>query len=207
MSARKLTATVVVLTVIWSGALALTGAPAFGAVAHKLLPLSFGEFTKATDVTVDQANGNVYVTDSGANQVDVFGAEGGSPVGGIKTPLTGTGMEPSPMFDFHGEPSAVAIDESGGTSNGDLYVSDTDHNVVEKFKLGALGGYEYVCEFTGYGKGCWKNLPKNPRGRNQRAWLWIPAGMCMSRALVRERAQWTCSTPKATMSRRLRVAR
>jgi DNA-binding beta-propeller fold protein YncE len=128
--------------------------PANAAIGHKLLStFGSGLFTKATDVTVDQTNDNVYVTDSGANSgaglIDVFGAEGGPPADGIETPLAGI---PAP-FHFGGEPSAVAVDEASGY----LYVADARNNVVDKFTLNPLRHkYEYICQFSGFGSGCVK---------------------------------------------------
>ncbi len=140
------------------GALTLPVTPADAAIGHNLV-LTFGSFTKPTDVTVAQSSGNVYVTDSGANVIDVFGAEGGSPVG-VLSPLTGSGAPKE--FHFGGEPSQVAIDESSDLSHGDLYVSDAKNNVVDKFKPNGSGGYEYLCQFTGYGKGCVEKPTEEP---------------------------------------------
>ncbi len=138
-------------------------APVGAAVGHKLL-FTFGSFTKPMNVTVHQTSENVYVTDSGANVVDVFSAGGTAP-SGILTPLTGPAELP---FSFGGEPSAVAIDESAEPSDlsrGDLYVSDAGHGVVDKFKLNISGEYEYVCRFTGYGQGCVEKPTESPSWR------------------------------------------
>jgi hypothetical protein len=133
-----------------------------GAATSYRLTTTFGEFTTPTDVTVDQANGNVYVTNSKANVIDILSSEGGSPAGGMVTPLTGTGLAPEPLFHFGGEPSEVAIDESGGPSSRALYVSDAKHNVVDKFALNGSHEYEYICRFTGYGKSCLKEPAEAP---------------------------------------------
>jgi DNA-binding beta-propeller fold protein YncE len=133
------------------GVLVLHTAPVGAAISHKPTGLTFGTFTKPTDVTVDQSNGNVYVTDSGGNVVKIFGAEGGSPVGGVPEQFNGAPKN----FSFSGEPSQVAIDESGGASNRDVYVSDAGNNVVDKFQLNmSTHEYVYLCQFTGYGNGC-----------------------------------------------------
>jgi hypothetical protein len=140
-----------------ASALLLHVAPAGAAIGYKQLPLTFGSsvLVRPTSLTVEQANGNVYVTSNGSNELDLFGMEGGSPAGGLITPITGPTELP---FHFGGEePSEVAIDESdesGDPSNGDLYVSDSRNGVVDKFKPTGLGGYTYVCRFVGYGQGC-----------------------------------------------------
>jgi hypothetical protein len=147
------TASLGIALALIASALLLHMAPARAAVGYKQLPLTFGSsiLVKPTDLAVDQATGNIYVTSSGSNELDLFGLEGGSPTGGLITPITGPTELP---FLFEGEPSEVAIDESGGPSNGDLYVSDAKHNVVDKLKPTGLGEYIYVCRFVGYGQGC-----------------------------------------------------
>ncbi len=131
--------------------LALGASSANAATPVLLNTFGIGSFAHPTGVTVDQSgagvSGNVLVADGGSNErVDLFGPEGGAPLGGLATPLSHT-------FDFGEEPAGVAIDNSGGPSNGDLYVDDVEHNVIQKFQL--VGGtYEYVCEIGGYGGGC-----------------------------------------------------
>jgi hypothetical protein len=125
--------------------------PANAAITYALTS-EFGSFERPTGVTVDQLTGNLYVADSKANVVDILGSEGGSPVGGLISPLTG-GSEH--LFNFARFPNGMAIDESGGSSNRDLYVDDSGHGVVDKFQLnGITHEYEYVCQFTGVGEGC-----------------------------------------------------
>ena len=137
------------------GALAWCANPAAGAPV--LLTRFDGSgigtsFVHPTGVAVDQSaaavSGNVLVVDGGSNeQVDILGPEGEPPLGGISvTQLTDS-------FNFAEEPAGVAIDDSGGPSNGDIYVDDVENNLIKKFRL-AAGGYEYVCEIAGYGSGC-----------------------------------------------------
>lgn len=58
-------------------------------------------------------------------------------------------------FNFANLRSQTAIDESGGPSNHDLYVSQANNPAVDKFALNSLTHtYEYVCQLTGLGKGC-----------------------------------------------------
>jgi len=136
--------------------------PAYAVGAHVLRSEFNGskteahEFKRPKDVTVDQRTGNVFVTDSGRNVIDGFNAAGEAPAGSPPQ-LTGL-VPPAPPSSFHfeGEPSQVAVDESvGGFSSGDVYVSDSKNGVVDKFKLNGAGTqYEYVCQLTGYEKGC-----------------------------------------------------
>jgi hypothetical protein len=111
-----------------------------------------------TGVGVDQETGNVFVADSGAGVVDVFGAEGGSPTVGVPSQITG--------FEFGGEPAGLGVDNScyyhvprlSGSecelvdpSNGDVYVANTEANAVDKLKLNVLSEkYEVVESFGGF---------------------------------------------------------
>ncbi len=122
------------------GALTLSVVPASAAITHKYSGSSFGPtgpgsvFSEPQNVAVDQATGDVYVVDVGTDSVYKFDSAGdpvsfsasGLPyVSGNQ--LTGTPTEP---FSF---PSAsvlqgsaatqVAVDSSGGPTNGDIYVT------------------------------------------------------------------------------------
>jgi len=129
------------------GGLALSAAPAGAFSGYAFIPPAFGSFTYATGVGVDPANGNVYVANGGgAEVVDVFGAEGGSPAGSGPPTLTGA-KTPAGAFEFGSEPTGVSVDSSGN-----VYVTDVKHNVVDKFKLNGAHEYEYVSQLTGFGE-------------------------------------------------------
>lgn len=119
-------------------------APASAFEGYVPVEPEFGSFSDATGIAVDQANGNVYVVDSEANDVQVFGAEGGTPAGGGPSSFTGT-SNPSEGFAFKREPAGPAA------SNGVVYIPDVGHNVVDKFALNGAHEYEYLCEFAGTG--------------------------------------------------------
>ncbi len=106
-------------------------------------------FENPTGVAVNQATGNVYVADSATNEVRIFGAEGGTPAGGVPTHIAGLEFGAS-------EPEAVAVDDScfahhlSGSaceafdpSNGVVYVAESHGGGVAKFNLNA-GQYEQV---------------------------------------------------------------
>jgi hypothetical protein len=107
-------------------------------------------FTHPTGVAVDQETGNVYVTDAGADVVDVFGAEGGSPAGGAPAQITGLELN-------SGEPQEVAVDNSCylhkpeqltetttptcktfDPSNGDVYVAEEPAHAIARLKLNPI---------------------------------------------------------------------
>ncbi len=141
------------------------------------LPLPFSPFGYMGEqgqggIAVDQSNGNVYaVVKELAGEVRVFGPEGGSPVGGAPSSLTGSNT-PRGEFGLFGNGSSPAVDSACylqklgeprcsevDPSDGDIYVPAA--GVVDKFKVNALKEYEYLCQFIGYtaagGSECFKD--------------------------------------------------
>jgi hypothetical protein len=90
----------------------------------------------------------VYVADTNNARVVEFGADGGfvrafgADVGGSGVDVCTTGCVAGTPGTAAGEfttPTFIAIDNSGGPSDGDVYVGDTTNNVVQKFAAnGAL---------------------------------------------------------------------
>jgi hypothetical protein len=110
------------------------------------LQSSFGAFVRPQAITVDQSTGDVYVLDAGTANVQRFDADGDP------TAFTATGSNvldgsttPQGAFSFD-SPSGgaqIAVDNSGGATDGDIYVvssgSDAFHGVIDIF--GATGAY------------------------------------------------------------------
>jgi hypothetical protein len=107
---------------------------------------SFGSFTGQDPraITVDQSNGDIYVVSTATNKVSRFNASGlpknftAGPDAGTNT-LTGLGFQNFPSLD------QVAIDNSGGPSNGNIYVTQSGAGAVKVFAssgapLGTLNG-------------------------------------------------------------------
>jgi phosphodiesterase/alkaline phosphatase D-like protein len=112
-----------------------------------------GEFKEPQGVAVDQASEDVYVVDEGNNRVEVFGSGGafehqfnGTEIDGAPA---GAGKEAPAKLS---QPRSIAIDDScfyhglsagacasAYPSNGDLYVSDLAHSVIDK--LSPTGEY------------------------------------------------------------------
>ncbi|MGC2374393.1 MAG: hypothetical protein WA484_11020 [Solirubrobacteraceae bacterium] len=177
MSARRAVCMSVSLAVSLGVVFCLVSVPAFAVLGHARPSFSpFGSFVRATRLAIDQSDGNVFVADSNANDVRVFNAEGGTPAGGIPAELTGAQTPAGSFADdkeylapgiavdsaCHQQGLAGAACTSFDLSNGNIYVSDLGHNVVDKFRINALNEYEYVCQFTGYGftgSACLKNEP------------------------------------------------
>jgi hypothetical protein len=141
-----------------SGALALvvvlvlSAAPAIAFTTREPLPFSpidgssTGEnFRFPTGIAVDETTGNIFVNDvtSEGNVTDVFGAEGGLPLG-VASPYQITG------FTFTFERSSVAVDNSATSpSKGTLYVVDVRGNAVKKYTLSPITEtYEAAGELT-----------------------------------------------------------
>ena len=100
---------------------------------------NFGSFGNATALAVEHEHGDVYVLDAAANAVERFDSAG-NPVNFTKGPNPGTdrltGDETSAgsfeelFFGFLPFPTQLAVDQT----NGDLYVPDFNHSVVDEFK-------------------------------------------------------------------------
>ncbi len=83
-----------------------------------------GGFQNPLGVAVNQTTGNVYVSDYSSGMVDQFNAAG-SYVSQIAIP--------------GGNPYFVAVDNSAGSSHGDVYVAGSASNVIYKFEALANG--------------------------------------------------------------------
>lgn len=100
-------------------------------------------------VAVDEANGNVFLNDgqvfggSGGNVTDVFGAEGGIPIG-VAAPYQITG------FNFGPNVTDVAVDNAvGSPSRGTVYVADQGNGAVRRFvRDTATESYEPAGQLT-----------------------------------------------------------
>ena len=125
---------------------------ATAAQAQLFLPLgSFGsqgsgsgQFQTPIGVAVDQTSGDVYVADSGNARVQKFDGTGGfiaawgygvtdgTAVSQVCTSTCQAGIPGSGAGQFS-NPTSIAVDSSGGPSNGDVYVGDSGNQVVLKF--------------------------------------------------------------------------
>ena len=100
-------------------------------------------FSKATALAIEHSSGDLYVLDSGTGMVEKFNAEG-NPVNFTAGSGKGTnqldGSETpagsfAPSYGGFVYPTQLGLNQS----NGDFYVPDTSHNVVDKFS--ASGEY------------------------------------------------------------------
>ncbi|MGA9876951.1 MAG: hypothetical protein WBQ21_14205 [Solirubrobacteraceae bacterium] len=105
--------------------------------------LGSGEFEKPHGIAVNDTTGDVYVVDQGNNRVQEFNSTGTA----ILTEFNGS-VSPTGAFS---EPTQIAVDNSGNPlmdeSEGDVYVVDRGHGVIDKFDssgtyLGQLTGVD-----------------------------------------------------------------
>jgi hypothetical protein len=144
------------------GALAFSAAPALAGEVH-VYSHSFGEagheagqFEDPSDLAVNTATGDVYVVDKGNNRIDEFDSSGtfiqawgwgvadGLPMFETCTLSCQAGIAGSGAGQLD-EPEQIAVDNSGKSvqedpSVGDVYVTNTGDNVIDKFS--ASGKYE-----------------------------------------------------------------
>ena len=143
-----------------AGALVFSSAPAFANSTHAF-SISFGSagpgagqvaLAENSGVAVDDVTHDVYVADTGNARVDEFESNGTfirawgwGVADGITDALqtctltcfagipgSGAGQFTTPTF--------IAVDNSAGTSQGDVYVADTGNGVIDKFS--SAGVYE-----------------------------------------------------------------
>jgi hypothetical protein len=146
---RAFVVSVVVLVVL----LAVVALPAYGRVIH----VREAGFTGAdapggpfgpglVSAAVDQASGDVYVTEASAAAPGVGGAVDEFDAKGVyaKVHIVGAKITGQKAFALTFT-SGVAVDNSGGANNGDLYVSDTGHHVIDRFTAAGV----FLCEITG----------------------------------------------------------
>jgi hypothetical protein len=165
MNTRKpiLAAAIAVLAVM---AFAVT--PALANSAHESLTASFGTGAGGANageldllapeivgvvqapgsgVAVNDETHDVYVADTGNRRVDVFNAKGefqlafGANVGGAGvdtcTLICSAGTSGSSPGELT-TPTFIAVDNSGGPSEGDVYVADSATNLIQKFSASGV---------------------------------------------------------------------
>ncbi len=153
MRTRKLMLAVMATAFLAGGGSLLAVSPALAAEERGVLKPTFGTFAYPDGITVDQSTGNVYVADGrgrdeevAGEEVQVFGPEGGAPVGGGPTSFIGSGS-PAESFAFRREFTGLAFDSKDHV----LYIPDVNHNLVDKYAQNGVS-YEFLCEFTGWGQ-------------------------------------------------------
>lgn len=157
-------------------ALALTAPPALALSKHVFSASFSGSGTNAlsnpSDVEVDQASGDIYVTDpanfrvekfdSGGNFILMFGKEVDATTGGdVCTAASGDTCQAGQEGNTPGafvEPRYLAVDNSGGPSSGDVYVADAiAANKADVQKFDSSGNL-----VTSWGKGGLLDGSENP---------------------------------------------
>ncbi len=155
MNRRRIVTSAVVAVAACAMALA-AAAPASASVSHAFsgtigaassTPANPYPLSGPTDVAVDQDTGDIYVTDPGNYRVEKFSSTGAfllmfgkgvdQTTGGyVCTAASGDTCQAGAPGIHVGQftnPSELAVDNSGGPSNGDIYVDDTSAETVQKF--------------------------------------------------------------------------
>jgi DNA-binding beta-propeller fold protein YncE len=128
-----------------------------------------GQFSEPSGVAVNEASGDVYVVDEGNNRVELFDSHGtyiGQFNGSGLLPGEGSGAPTGQFLSPDGivvdnscvlhkpEPLQGLACERSDPSNGDVYVLDAGHAVIDKFS--ATGAY--IGQFTGASSGSFRAL-------------------------------------------------
>lgn len=103
-----------------------------------------GQLSGNSGVAVDQASGDVYVADTANHRVEEFDANGafaamfgwGVKDGKSEAQTCTSGCQAGIAGSGAGQlaaPTFIAVDNSGGSSSGDVYVGDTTNNTVTKY--------------------------------------------------------------------------
>ena len=157
MNARKLVLRTVVALCALVAAAALVAGPASAVESH-VFSSSFGgtgsgagEMSSPHGVAVNATTHDIYVADTGNARIDEFEADGTlvrawgwGVADGLSQKLQSctitcsAGLSGSGPGEFEA-PTFIAVDNSAGSSKGDVYVGDTGDNLVTKFsESGAL---------------------------------------------------------------------
>jgi hypothetical protein len=116
---------------------------------------SFGAFSSPQAVTVDPTNGDVYVIDAGVPDVQRFDAAGNPrKFAALGTNVLDGSSTPSGYFSF-ADTVQVAIDRSGGATDGAIYVTNSYISAVEVFTQAG----EYAGRLTGASAPTMSGLP------------------------------------------------
>jgi NHL repeat len=143
-------ASVMCLLAVLVALFALAAAPASAKTIHEFTN-SFG--TPVSDTTlslvansglaVNETSHNIYVADTGNHRIVEFSSAGvfirafGADVGGAGVDVCASGCQAGTAGTAPGSfesPTFLAIDNSGGASNGDIYIVDSATHLVSKFE-------------------------------------------------------------------------
>lgn len=153
----------VVLVTSLGCVLCVGSSSATAATAHPFVT-QFGAFGNPQGLAVDQATGDIYVIDIAAGTVSKFSQDltptaftalgtnvlDGAGAGDCASSPASCDGTPENGFSFDQPDAAqVAIDNSGGPTDGDIYVTDSLHNRVDVFAASGV----YLGQMTGTSSG------------------------------------------------------
>jgi DNA-binding beta-propeller fold protein YncE len=207
MNARRLRSRVLVALSVLACGLVLWCVPALAARGHVFSgtfgepcvvePCGAGQFKEPSGVAVNEASGQVYVLDQGDSRIERF-----SLAGAYEAQFDGS-ETPAKTFAFGSVslPAGIAVDNScyfkklsGGAcaeadpSNGDVYVTDLENEVVDKFSeegvyLGQLQDASGEAAFK-FERGSEEGLGLDGVGVDASGTVWIFQGGGLSEGVV-----------------------
>jgi hypothetical protein len=181
-------------------------------------------------VAVDQANGNLYVTDGTNNRVDVYSATGnfegafgwgvvnGSReaqfctticMKGVGGKLTGNGgsLEGGGAGQFDGQIGHPDVAPAGSPHEGDLYIADARNNRIDEFKPTLSGGVVTGVAFVrAFGWDVVESGPDNIPAANEVQTIAIPAAVTGGTFTVSFEGETTAAIPYNVSNAQLREA-
>jgi hypothetical protein len=175
---------VVLLALTAAALLALTAAPA-SAVQLRTHQTSFATFTGQNPqaLAVDQSNGDIYAISTETDTVSRFNSSG-SPKNFTAGPNADTNTLTGLSFENYPSLAEIAIDNSGGPSNGNIYVTQSTTGQVKVFSssgapLGALTGSGTPA--GGFGEDCGVAVDQSNgnvyiASYENRVWRYSPTG-------------------------------
>ncbi len=119
-----------------------------------------GQFSENSGLALDQSSGDLYVGDTANHRIEKFDADGnfisawgwGVDDGSAAAQVCTSGCQAGIAGSGPGQlasPKLVAVDNSGGPSDGDVYVADTTNDTVVKFD--SAGNYVSTNDGTASG--------------------------------------------------------
>jgi hypothetical protein len=145
VTARSPFRLLVIATLIATSLTLLFCVPSFASVQHRLEGSFEGPevlaFADAVDNSAGPSAGDVYV--AGFASVEKFSPDGTST--GVRFTGEETPQGSIFMLSENTFPGAVAVDASSGANSGDVYVSDLEHGMVDKFSETG----KFVCQISG----------------------------------------------------------
>lgn len=176
--AAILSCVVLALDAVGAAAFNYTSSSQFGSDGNQA-----GQFDEPQGVAVDQATHDVYVADTGNHRIEQFSSNGtfiaawgwGVSDGAAQSEVCTSDCQAGQAGGGEGQlttPIAVAVDNSGGPSNGDVYVADYSDKRVDKFNSSG----QYLSSFSGTKNGAFNSISGVATDPEGDVWIYASGG-------------------------------